>query len=337
MITGVCSTASSTPKPSSSGICTSRKASSGLWASMASTAANPSPHSPMISTSGSPTSISTILSRASGSSSTINALILSISFILLLHPKRNSQADDQSALVPVAKIEEVVGAVKLLQPRAGVGQSDALFDLRAPGVRQTRAVVAYLKLEFILFEPGRNLDQPRRGMWRDAVTDGVFDQRLQNQIRHARVERLRLDIHLHLQPVAESRLFNLQVAFEKFQLLPQRSHLRSDVLQSQSQQVAQPRDHPLGGFHVAAHQRRDGVQRVEEEMWMQLHFQRLQLRRLQFVRAVFPIVVESVNRAQDRVVGEECRGELHKVALPRVEPLQESRRDHYLEDRKEKA
>src|SRR5262249_51527146 len=122
--------------------------------------------------------------------------------------------------------------------------------------------------------------------------------------------------------------------------------LRTDVLQSQSQQVAQPRDHPLGGFHVAAHQRRDGVQRVEEEMWMQLHFQRLQLslrqlglqlRRLQFVRAVFPIVIESVNRAQDRVVGEECRGELHKVALPRVEPLQESRLDHYLEDRKEKA
>src|SRR5262247_2275868 len=222
---------------------------------MAATAANPSPHSPMISTSASPTSISTILSRASGSSSTINVLILSIGFILLLHPKRNGQADDQPTLVPIGQIEEMIGAVKLLQPRAGVGQSDALFDLRAPGVRQTRAVVAYLKLEFILFEPGRNLDQPRRGMWRDAVTDGVFDQRLQNQIRQARVERLRLDIHLHLQPVAESRLFDLQVTFEKFQLLPERRLLRPDILQRQSQQVAQPRDHPLGGFDVTAHQR----------------------------------------------------------------------------------
>src|SRR5262245_40884430 len=302
----------------------------------------------MISTSGSPTSMSTIRSRASGSSSTINVLILSIGFILLLRPKRNGQADDQSALVPIAQIEVGAGAVKLLQPRAGVGPSDAFFDLRAPGVRQTRAVVAYLKLEFILFEPGRNLDQPRRGVWRDSVTDGVFDQRLQNQIRHARVERLRLDIHLHLQAISESRLFNLQVAFEKFQLLPKRRLLRTDVLHSQSQQVAQPRDHPLGGFHVAAHQRRDGVQRVEEEMWMQLHFQRLQLslrqlglqlRRLQFVRAVFPIVIESVNRAQDRVVGEERRGELQGVIRRRrrVEPLQEFRFDHYLEDRKEKA
>src|SRR5262245_39365865 len=115
---------------------------------MAATAANPSPHSPMISTSASPASISTIISRASGSSSTINALILSMSFILPLHPKRNGQADYQSALVTVAQIEMVVGAVKMLEPRAGVGQSDALFDLRAPGVRQSRAVVADLKLEF---------------------------------------------------------------------------------------------------------------------------------------------------------------------------------------------
>src|SRR5215813_6411146 len=231
---------------------------------MAATAANPSPHSPMIATSASPTSISTILSRASGSSSTINVLILSIGFILLLRPKRNGQTDDQSALVPIAQIEVGAVAVKLLQPRAGVSPSDALLDLRAPGVRQTRAVVADLKLEFVIFEPGRNLDQPRRGVWRDAVTHGVFDQRLQNQIRHARVERLRFDLDLHLQSIAESRLFNLQVAFEKFQLLPERGLLRSDILQRQSQQVAQPRDHPLGGFDVAAHQRRDGVQRVEE-------------------------------------------------------------------------
>src|SRR5215470_2972665 len=187
---------------------------------MAATAANPSPHSPTISISASPASISTIFSRASGSSSTINVLILAISFILLLRPKRNGQADNQSALVPIAQIEEVIGAVKLLQPRAGVGQSDALFDLRAPGVRQSRAVVADLKLEFVHFEAGGYLNQPRSGVWRDAVTDGVFDQRLQNQIRHARVERLRLDLHLHPQAIAESRLFNLQVAFEKFQLLP---------------------------------------------------------------------------------------------------------------------
>src|SRR5262245_9743310 len=202
---------------------------------MAATAANPSPHSPMISISPSPTSISTIFSRASGSSSTIKVLILSISFILLPHPERNGQADDQPALVTVAQIEVGVVAVKLLQPRAGVGQPDAPFDLRAPGVRQSGAVVADLKLEFVPFEPGRNLDQPRRGMWRDAVTDGVFDQRLQNQIGHARVERLRLDIHLHLQPVAESRLFDLQVAFEKFQLLPERRLLRPDILKRQSQ------------------------------------------------------------------------------------------------------
>src|SRR5262245_11681522 len=83
-------------------------------------------------------------------------------------------------------------------------------------------------------------------------------------------------------------------------------------------------------------------------MRAQLHFQRLQLRlrqlslqlrSLQFVRAVFAVVVESVNRAQDRVVGEKRRGELQGIIRRRrrVEPLQEFRFDHYLEDRKEKT
>src|SRR5262245_64170234 len=81
-------------------------------------------------------------------------------------------------------------------------------------------------------------------------------------------------------------------------------------------------------------------------MRVQLHFQRLQLRlrqlglqlrSLQFVRAVFAIVVESVDRAQDRVVGEERRGDLQDVTLPWVEPSQELRLDQYLEDGEEEV
>src|SRR5262249_15368817 len=154
---------------------------------------------------------------------------------------------------------------------------DALVDLRALGLRQTGAVVADLKLEFVLVSSGGNLYQPGGRVWRYAVPDGVFDQRLQDQIGHASVARLRLDLHLPLQPGAKSSLFNLQLAVEKFQLLSKRRFLRAGIFQRQSQQIAQQGDHPLGRFDVAAHQRRDGVQRVEEEVGAQLHFERLQL------------------------------------------------------------
>ena len=38
------------------------------------------------------------------------------------------------------------------------------------------------------------------------------------------------------------------------------------------------RQHLVGGLHVAVHQRRDRVERVEEKVGMQLPLQRLQLR-----------------------------------------------------------
>ena len=54
--------------------------------------------------------------------------------------------------------------------------------------------------------------------------------------------------------------------------------LHADVLQRDAQQIAQLRDHVVGGIDVAVHQRRNRVERVEEEMRLQLPLQRLQLR-----------------------------------------------------------
>ena len=50
------------------------------------------------------------------------------------------------------------------------------------------------------------------------------------------------------------------------------------LVERQAQQVAQPRQHGVGGLDVAVHQRRDGVERVEQEVRVQLALQRLQLR-----------------------------------------------------------
>src|SRR5262249_42186985 len=128
---------------------------------------------------------------------------------VLLGAKWDCQAHDQSAAVNVIQLEAVRRAVKLLQTRTRVGQADAFFDRLAMVGRQAHAVVANLKLQFVAGAAGANLYQPGGRARRDAVTDGVFDQRLQDQIGRARVERLRLDLHFHLQAVAEPRLFDL--------------------------------------------------------------------------------------------------------------------------------
>ena len=51
-----------------------------------------------------------------------------------------------------------------------------------------------------------------------------------------------------------------------------------EALERQAQQVAEPHQRAIGGVDVLVHQRGDRVQRVEEEMRMQLLLERLQLR-----------------------------------------------------------
>ena len=52
----------------------------------------------------------------------------------------------------------------------------------------------------------------------------------------------------------------------------------ADVLERQAQQVAEPHQRAVGGLDVPVHQRRDRVQRVEEEVRVQLLLQRRELR-----------------------------------------------------------
>ena len=64
---------------------------------------------------------------------------------------------------------------------------------------------------------------------------------------------------------------------EELELLAQRHFLRARCCERQAQEVAQPGHHPVGRLDVAVEQRGDRVQRVEEEVRLQLDLERLQL------------------------------------------------------------
>ena len=105
--------------------------------------------------------------------------------------------------------------------------------------------------------------------------------------------------------------------------------LRADAVERQAQQVAQPRQHGVGGVDVAVHQRRDRVQRVEEEMRVQLPLQRLQprlgepglqLRRRERALLRLAVVVERVAHADDGPVGHHLPVEVEEEPLADAEP-----------------
>ena len=71
---------------------------------------------------------------------------------------------------------------------------------------------------------------------------------------------------------------DLEILGEKVELRLKRDFLLTDVLKGKAQQVAQTRQRAVCGLDVAVHQRGDGVQRVEEEVRMELLLRRLELR-----------------------------------------------------------
>ena len=69
----------------------------------------------------------------------------------------------------------------------------------------------------------------------------------------------------------------LRVQLQQLRFLAQRSRLARAHREAGAQQVGEPRQQPVRALHVGLHQRRDGVQRIEQEVRLQL---RLELREL---------------------------------------------------------
>src|ERR1035437_4502140 len=126
MVSGTCSPcrAAITPKPSTSGICTSRKTRSDFSCSIRAMADLPSPHSATIRRSGSSSNILRKRSRASASSS-LSTTQMGIGGHDLLGTiaKQYVDLDDAASAGLVLQGHPVIAVVVLLQAGARVAQS----------------------------------------------------------------------------------------------------------------------------------------------------------------------------------------------------------------------
>jgi len=63
------------------------------------------------------------------------------------------------------------------------------------------------------------------------VANGVFDQGLEDQVRHLGVEGLGVDVEPDLQPVAKPDLFDFEITLDKLQLGAERNLLCPGILE----------------------------------------------------------------------------------------------------------
>ena len=113
------------------------------------------------------------------------------------------------------------------------------------------------------------------------------------------------------------------------------------LVERQPQQIAEPREHGVGGVDVAVHQRRDRVQRVEQEVRVQLPLQRLQLRFGEARLSCAAVSSRSCDSrwkssawltADDRPVGHHLPVEVEEEQLPELQPPVDVAAGHRLHD-----
>src|SRR5262245_20737763 len=84
---------------------------------------------------------------------------------------------------------------------------------------------------------------------------------------------------MYLHAILKTQLLKFKILLEEGNLLAERNQLDIALLQDRTQEIAEARNHAHGGLiFLFAHQHGNGMQRVEQEMRMELHLERLQLR-----------------------------------------------------------
>src|SRR5262245_15442991 len=104
-------------------------------------------------------------------------------------------------------------AVELLQPRLGVGNSDALLT-GCPSRGQSLAVVTNLDPQSVTASGRGDRDSTWADARPDSMAERVLDDRLQDEIRDRNVEDIRIDIDLNGEPILKADPFDLEIRLE---------------------------------------------------------------------------------------------------------------------------
>ena len=176
-----------------------------------------------------------------------------------------------------SSVSSAVGAVQLGEPRPHVLQPDP--ERRISGSRaEPHAVVGHAELQPIAVEARGDEHATRRAARRQPMADRVLHQQLQHERRNTRRAQRVRHVEIHRQPL-EAQHLDLQVCIDEPELVLQRRLLTARDGERGAEERGECRDRGVGLRRVGVHEARDRVQRVEQEVRVQLKPERLQPRR----------------------------------------------------------
>ncbi len=184
--------------------------------------------------------------------------------------ERKANGSFDTAGVAVLEREAGVRAVEMRESIANVGKADAAggsFVRRSgqasAGVRNSEDHAAVVAMggdgELHGFVAGLH-----------AVPQGIFDERLKDELRHEGREQGRINVVGDRKFAFEPLLHELEIAAGDLKLLFERELVRAGAAQCEAKEIAELREHGVGGADVFVHDGGDGVERVEEKMRLNL-------------------------------------------------------------------
>ena len=191
------------------------------------------------------------------------------------HLRRNLDRHQRAAPGVAGHVEARLVAIENFQPLLHVFHADAGAGAaqRGAAVAHAHAVVGHFDEIRSPSSAAAQRDRAAMDARLKSMLDAVLDERLQQDAGHQNLERARIDLLFHAQLVgAEADHLDVEIIVGKLQLLAQRN-VGVMVLEQGAQNVGQLDGHLAGQLRLAAHQRGDGVERIEEEMGIDLALQ----------------------------------------------------------------
>ena len=140
------------------------------------------------------------------------------------------------------------------------------------------AVVGHVDREALAGERGRHIEPAVPAHLGDAVLHGVLDQRVHEHRRHVRAAGAGVGLDGVAQAGAEARFFDVEIGGRKRQFLIERRPFAVGAAQGVAEHLGELLDGAVGAGGIAVDERGHGVERVEEEVRIDLRAQGLQFR-----------------------------------------------------------
>src|SRR5689334_12568885 len=253
----------------------SRNSTSGLSDSSAARTSRPFLHSPTTTNCANGVSSCRTPRRAAGSSSATSTFHLGAD-IGDSHDWKfmegNPQSGNRSTACCRRQLQLSPIAVERTQSLASVGQPVPI-DFGA-AVADAWSIISHRDFEHVAVATCRYGDSPRIRAARDAVTNRVFDEMLDGERWYCSEQRVGVNVERRTQSIGEPRAFDLEIFAHQLELVLESHFVLVVATQRQPQHIAQLFHHPRRtGIVAFAHQHRDGVQRVEEKMRIELRLE----------------------------------------------------------------